>query len=78
MKEQIKKILEDHYFPCDSITDECVNELFELFVKSNPNADWEATLKAENDPPKFCKCTCSNSLQYSNCDKMCEIILDDQ
>lgn len=78
MKEKIKDILEKHYYGRNFIEAKCADELFELFVKSNPNADWEATLKAENDPPKFCKCTCSNSLQYSNCDKMCEIILDDQ
>ena len=49
MKEKIKDILEKHYYGRNFIEDKCADELFELFVNSNPNADWEATLKAESE-----------------------------
>jgi len=49
MKEKIKDILEKHYHGRNFIEENCANDLFRLFIESNPNAEWEETLKLEND-----------------------------
>ncbi len=63
------------------------DEFLEWFVK-NPscesvdiNRDWgypKIIIPQEELKQEYVKCTCANSLEYSNCGKKCERILDEQ